>query len=208
MTDVPNEEHAIVLDYLQHGKAASVRSEPLVQLLGTTFFTLLEAVPKRSLSIQEKVYIGREERADISMIKGRIRFPQLTTTAQSELERAIEKVIHAEPDRFLDFFNKSGSLSLKQHTLELLPGMGRKHYQLVIDERNKKPFASLAELEERLKMSPGPVKMLAKRVVEELEAEGQKYFLFARPPAREDDRRHDGGFRGPRRESDRSSRPY
>ena len=38
------EEHAVVLDYLPTGRSSSVRSEPLVQIMGDEKFTLLHLV--------------------------------------------------------------------------------------------------------------------------------------------------------------------
>ncbi|MFN7088512.1 MAG: DUF655 domain-containing protein, partial [Candidatus Paceibacteria bacterium] len=40
------EEYAWIIDYLPQGKAADLRKEPLVQMLGHSFFTLLEATVK------------------------------------------------------------------------------------------------------------------------------------------------------------------
>ena len=58
------EEQAVVLDYLQHGypfdKRPSHQKTPIAQALGTTFFTLLELVPKKEIFLQpyEEVYIS------------------------------------------------------------------------------------------------------------------------------------------------------
>ncbi|MDO8624709.1 MAG: DUF655 domain-containing protein, partial [Candidatus Diapherotrites archaeon] len=69
---MPNEEHAVVLDYLPRGKSSSVKTEQLAQLLGTEFFSLLEVVPKRELKIGSEVYIGPDTREDIELVRRRI----------------------------------------------------------------------------------------------------------------------------------------
>ena len=98
---MPNEDYSIVLDYLPRGKSTGYRSEPLCQILGMEFFTILEAVPKADLKIGETVYVGKDERPKIGIIKRRISFSELTSTAQIELPKAIEKVVFENGARFL-----------------------------------------------------------------------------------------------------------
>ncbi|NOZ76462.1 MAG: DUF655 domain-containing protein, partial [Euryarchaeota archaeon] len=56
------EEHAIVLDYLPHGRAEDDRPiykrNPLVLGIGEDRFTLMEMVPKKGVELQshERVY--------------------------------------------------------------------------------------------------------------------------------------------------------
>ena len=65
------EEYSYVLDFMFTGKSSSTRTEPLAQLIGASWFTLLEATtkPDAALTIGEKVYIGQGERDKISLIK-------------------------------------------------------------------------------------------------------------------------------------------
>ena len=65
------------------------------------------------------------------------------------------------------------------HALELIPGIGKKYMWQIVDEREKRPFESFKDLQERVNI-PNPAKLLAKRVVEELMGES-KYRLFTRP---------------------------
>jgi len=190
---MPNEENAIVLDFLAKGKSTGYKVEPIAQVLGTQFFTMLEVVPKADieLKIMDTVYVGKDQRAMIEFIKRRINFTDLTSTAVAELEKAIEKVVKDDSKRFLDFFNSAGSISLKRHQLELLPGMGKKHMQDILDERRKKPFESFDDLTARVRLLPDPVKTIVKRIEMELREEDLNHYLFARPPLREKDR----GFR-------------
>ncbi|MFH1751507.1 MAG: DUF655 domain-containing protein [archaeon] len=178
-----NEDNALVLDYLAKGKSTGFKSEPLAQLVGTKYFTLLEVKPKETLSLLEKVYIGKDERDKIEFIKKRITFDELTSTASAELDKAIEKIILDDKQRFLDFYNNSRSVSVRRHQLELLPGVGKKHMLDMLKQREIKPFESFEDIEKRVKLMPNPLQAIVKRVVLELEAETDiKYYLFARPP--------------------------
>ncbi len=182
---MPNEENAIVLDYLQHGKSTSYKSETIAQVMGTEFFTLLEVVPKEPLKIMDSVYVGKEERDKIDYIKQRISYNSLSSTAMAELGPAIEKAVTENEARFVQFFNEAGPISIRQHSLELLPGLGKKHMRDILDTREKEPFKSYKDIEKRVKLMPDPVKTIVKRVKEELEEdESNKYFLFTRPPAK------------------------
>jgi len=182
---MPAEDNALVLDYLPKGKANSFKSEPIAQLMGTEFFTLLEVVPKAELKIGETVYVGKEERDKIEFIKRRVPYRELTSTAVSELEKGVEKVVKENEAKYLEFFNEAGSITIKRHQLELLPGFGKKHMQDILSERQQKPFESFEDIAKRVKLVPNPEHSIVKRVLDELQEEDLKHYLFARPPARE-----------------------
>ncbi len=182
---MPNEERALVLDYLPKGKPDSYKSEPIAQLLGEQFFTLLEVVPKGELKVLESVYVGKEERDKIDYIKRRINSDELTSTASAELEKAIEKIVEENTKRFLDFYNTAGPITIRRHQLELLPGFGKKHMQDIIKERRKKPFESFEDLNKRVHLLPDPFKAIVKRIETELREQNLNHYLFARPPVKE-----------------------
>jgi len=182
---MPNEEEAFVLDYLPKGRANSFKPEPVAQVIGKQFFSLLEVVPKKPLKAMETVYVGKEERDKIDFIKKRINYGQLTSTAVAEIDKAIEKIVSDEKKRFLDFFNNAVPITLRRHQLQLLPGMGKKHMQDILRERQKKPFESFEDLAKRVKLLPDPMKTIVKRIRLELEDESLNHYLFARPPVKE-----------------------
>ena len=185
MNHVTNEEYALVIDYMPRGKSISYKEESLAQLIGTEYFTLLEVIPKTELKTFEKVYVGKEEREKIQFIKKRIVFKELTSNAVSELQNSIEKIIDANTERFLDFYNKAGSITIRRHQLELLPGLGKKHLADLLNEREKQPFKSFEDIEKRVTLMPNPKGTLVKRIVKELEGEDIKHYLFVRPPKKE-----------------------
>ncbi|MFH1239718.1 MAG: DUF655 domain-containing protein [Candidatus Diapherotrites archaeon] len=182
---MPNEEYSYVLDYLPKGKPNSYKAEPIAQILGIDFFTLLEVVPKTPLQVMNKIYVGKDERQNIEYIKKRITYKELTSTAVAELEKAVEKIVADDTKRFLDFFNNARSITIRRHQLELLPGLGKKHTKSILDAREKKPFESYADISKRVALVPNPKSILVKRILEEIEEEDMKYYLFARPPAKE-----------------------
>jgi len=179
------EEHALVLDYMPTGKPSASKTEAVAQVIGKDFFTLLEVTPKAGthLNVGEEIYVGKDERPKVELVKGRIMYKDLTSNSLSELEEVIAKIIGEKKEKFLGFFNTSRAISLRRHQLELLPGMGKKHMLAILDERDKKPFASLEEVPIRVKGTPDIVKMLVKRVIGELEGSEDKHYLFVRPPA-------------------------
>ena len=140
------EEHAIVLDFLQHGHAFDTRpahlKSSIAQAIGKNHFILLELVPKKGIFLQpmQEVYIGEGKRDEIHHIFGKIAYDKLTQTAQHELEFVILELVMKTQKRFVDFFNKCGPISTRRHQLELLPGIGKKHMWEVIEKRQEKPF--------------------------------------------------------------------
>ncbi len=180
------EEYAYLLDYLSRGYSSSYKRQPIAQALGKSYFTLLELVVKedRDLNLEQEVYVGPDEREDIKYIKGRLKYTNLTSTAQSELDEVIKKIIQEDEEKFIKFFNKAGAISTRRHSLELLPSIGKKHMKAILNARKQEKFKSLDDVKERVKLMPNPVKATAERVEKELRG-GVRHYLFARPPKQE-----------------------
>lgn len=189
------EEYAIILDYLPLGYVKeglpSFKRKPVAQAIGKEEFTLLELIPKENvdLDIHEKVYIGSGKRDKIARVNRRLKYDDLTATARVELNFVIEEIIKAKEDKFMEFFNQAGPISTRLHQLELLPGIGKKHMWDILNARKEKEFDSFDDIKDRVPMLADPVKILAKRILLELEATPEKrgkrkYVLFTRPPAR------------------------
>lgn len=180
------EENAIVLDYLKHGYAMSATTSfskaAVAQAIGTGHLTILELVPKKDVFLQpmQEVYIGQGKREEIHHTKGRIPYDKLTSTARTELEHAIEKIVSKNEAKFIEFFNKAQPLSLRMHQLELLPGLGKKHMNMVIAAREEKPFESFEDLKNRVKLLPDPKSIVVKRIISEIQG-NEKYRIFTKP---------------------------
>ena len=82
---------------------------------------------------------------------------------------------------FVNFFNKTGAITIRQHSLELLPNIGKKHMISIIEEREKKPFESFEDITKRVKLMPDPHRVIVERILEELGGK-TKYHLFVRAP--------------------------
>jgi putative nucleotide binding protein len=101
----------------------------------------------------------------------------LTNYAKAELEQIVTDMVNNDEKRFVDFFNLSGPITTRLHSLELLPGIGKKHMWDIINERKKKPFETFTELQQRVEMLPDPKRIVIKRILDELEAK-DRYRLF------------------------------
>lgn len=183
------EEYAYVLDHLPRGYAEDARpifkKEPLVQAVGDTYFTLLELVPRKGARFdqQEAIFIGRDRREKIDHVKRRIPYDMLTATARSELPFIIEKLVEKLEPRFVNFFNNARPLTTRMHSLELLPGIGKKLMWEILEERRKAAFTSFQDIAERTQIR-APKEIIVKRILMELGGE-DKYSLFTRKPVTE-----------------------
>jgi len=183
------EEFAIVLDFLPKGHADDKKPmyarEPLIQVIGDTFFTLLELIPKKNanIKIRETIFIGKGPRSFIDHVKGRISYDELTASAKFELPNIIHDIIEKDSKRFLQFFNESRPLTTRMHQLELLPGIGKKLMWNILEERKKEPFSDFKNVSNRVRI-PDPISVIEKRVIIELQG-SDKYRVFTRHPPQE-----------------------
>lgn len=188
---VLKEEYAIVLDFLPNGNPVdthhpSHRIKPLAQAIGDKYFTLMEFHPK------PKVYLTQGERVLVSFSKKELRdkvdyvwggtvvYNDLTSVAKSYLPEAIRKIIMDKEWIFVEFFNIAEPITLKLHSLELLPGIGKKSMWLILDERKKKSFESFEEIQQRTKIVD-PAKLIIDRILIEIQGL-DRYYLFLEPP--------------------------
>jgi len=173
------EEKAIILDFLPYGYPLEQKMMPMAQAVGTSHFTLLQLVPRRGekFEVGEEVYIGEGKRDKVQYILGRCPREKLTETAREQLEEFIVKSIEADEERFVKFFNEAQAINTRLHQFELLPGLGKKHTQAILDAREEKPFESFADIKERVHNMPDPIKVVEKRIIEEL-TEMQRHNLF------------------------------
>lgn len=176
MTD--KDEHIRVLDFLERGRAGE-KDEPVAHGIGTENFSLLEVVMRDDERAKggEELYIGEGERDKVKYIKGRISFDDLTSTGQKELDYVLRALVEEEEDRFVEFFNEATPVTPRRHAFELLPGVGTKLMQNLLDEREKGDFESYEDIKERVSTMPEPSKLIVDRIIKELKGEAkQKLF--------------------------------
>ncbi len=184
-TDI-KEQYAYILDYLPNGYAEDTRPihlrKPLAQALGAEFFILLELSIKEGerLEIESRVFVGKGERDVVKHVERRLKYDELTHTAQLELPIVIEQIVKENEAKYVEFYNVAQPITTRLHMLELLPGIGKKMMWAIIDERKKGKFKGFHDIEERVKGLHHPEKLIAKRIEEEIRDETIKYRLFAK----------------------------
>lgn len=182
------DDWVIVLDFLPSGTSIHGKPEPIAQVLGESYFSLLEIVPRdgTKLSLGDRIYVGEGTREKIKYIKRSISVSDLTIFSRSELEEVIKDLVREEEERFIEFFNKAGPISTRMHSLELLSGIGKKHMWELLEARKEKFFESYEDLKTRVPLLPDPEKMIVKRIMTELKGEDPRHRLFAMHKKREE----------------------
>ncbi len=184
VSEKKRETYARVLDYLPYGHPDDSRpvyqKKPLVQAVGTDAFVLMELSPKRDKIpvVYEQVYIGEGEREAIDHVIKRLRYKELTPTAKLELSFLLEKLVKEDEKRFIRAFNEAKPITTRLHTLDLLPGIGKKLMWAILEERKKGAFSDFKDLMKRVKGLHHPEKIIAKRIEEEIMDEDVKYKIF------------------------------
>ncbi len=177
--DLKKDEWALVLDFLPHGHQGMSRSQPVAQVIGEDYFSLLEVIVKEdsNFKVGERIYVGDGKRDVVKYIRKRLEINELSSAASGELEDTVVEIIENKKEKFLEFFNKSGPISTRLHRLELLPGIGKKHLWAIIEERKEKDFESFEDIKKRVPMMPDIEQVIVKRVMIELE-DKDKYRIF------------------------------
>ena len=178
------ETYVRVLDYLPYGHPDDSRpvyqKKPLVQAIGEATFVLMELSPKKDKvpMVYEQVYIGEGEREVIDHVTRRVRYKELTPTAKIELSFLLEKLVKEDEKRFIRTFNDAKPITTRLHTLDLLPGIGKKLMWAIVEERKKGEFSDFEDITKRVKGLHHPEKIIANRIEDELINEDTKYKIF------------------------------
>ncbi|HKL23306.1 MAG TPA: DUF655 domain-containing protein [Candidatus Nanoarchaeia archaeon] len=173
------EDYATILEYLPNGYPLERKMMPIAQAIGKNNFTLLELVPRRgvSLDIGEEVYIGEGKREKVYYILGRLKREKLTEAAKNQLQEIIKDIVKEQEEKFVKFFNESLAINKRLHQIELLPGLGKKHMQEILKQREEEPFDSFLDMKKRVTNLPDPEKAIEKRIFQEL-TNMERYNLF------------------------------
>ena len=180
------ETHVIILDYLPNGRQTErgFHREPLALAVGETELKLLELVPRPGavLSAGGRVALVPLEGvpAPIDHVRRRLARDELTASARTELDAALEKIVLGDANRYLRFFNEAPAVSRRFHLLELLPGIGKKTMLAIVEERKRGPFKDFTDLEQRVHLK-NPEKLIVGRIEQELSGVDDKYRLFVAP---------------------------
>lgn len=169
------DDYIKVLDFLEHGRSGE-KDEPAAQGIGIENFNLLEVVMREGERPKggEELYIGEGDREKVKYIKQKLEYDDLTGSARSELKYVLDALIQEKEDEFVEFFNDATPVTPRRHAFELLPGIGSKHMQRLLDEREEGDFESFDDIKERVSSLPDPGKLIKNRVMEELKGEAKK----------------------------------
>jgi putative nucleotide binding protein len=175
---------AVVIDFLPRGRPEDDRPQyqksPVAFAVGEEDFRLVEI----ALTDDAGVNIGDRVEIDppgenVKTLRD-VAYDALSSTAESELEYAVNEIIDGDERRFVDFYNDAQPITTRLHVLNLLPGIGKKLRNNVLDERKRKPFESFEEIEERVSGLHKPREVLVERILEEIREDDLKYRIFAR----------------------------
>jgi putative nucleotide binding protein len=175
---------AVVLDYLPHGRADDDRPQyqkpALAYGLGVEEFRLFEVTLEEDVSLTITDRFDADPSDDLVANVREIEYGDLSGAAQSELEHAIRDVVEENEQRFVDFYNDAQPITLRLHQLNLLPGIGKKLRNNILEQRKRKPFESFEDLEDRVSGLHDPDEVLVERILEELREDDLKYRTFVR----------------------------
>jgi len=177
------EEYAFVLDFNSRGKSSTVRGRDgiIVTAIGEDRLTLLEilGVPNSTFEVGEKIFIGKEGRTKISSVLGKMDYKKISSSAQSELETVVEKIVTLNESRFVEYLNNAQPLTPRIHALELIPGIGKTYMKIMLEERDQKKFESYEDLQERVGFKE-PVKHISERIVDEITGQSRMNLFVKR----------------------------
>ena len=177
------EEYAYVLDHESRAKSTTVRGRTgvIVIALGEERLTLLEilGIENSTFDIGERVYIGKEGRTKVQSVLGKMDYGKTSDSAKNEIPNVVESIITKNEKKFVDYINNAQPLTPRTHTLELIPGIGKTYMNVIIKEREKEPFQSYHDIEERAGLKE-PTRHLIQRIVEEISGDARMNLFVKR----------------------------
>ncbi|WP_335998654.1 DUF655 domain-containing protein [Halorientalis halophila] len=182
-TPETDQETGVVLDYLPHGRTEDDRPQyeksPLAYVLTESEFGLLEIQVDSDADVQigDRIPVQRGPESPVERIRT-IEHDDLPSGARSELEYVVEEIVTTDEDRFVDFYNEAQPITLRLHQLNLLPGIGKKLRNNILDQRDRRPFQNFEDLEARVSGLHNPRDVLVERILEELREDDLKYRTF------------------------------
>ena len=126
----------------------------VLTLLGESKFLLGRYRPKHTdkvLQLGQRVYVGvdRSKRVEVGDIMGMARLDKMSSGATKDLPIVIQRFIEENELYFIkSFYNPAGFLSLKQHSYELLHGIGNKKATQMVEQRGSSGFTSFEQINE------------------------------------------------------------
>ncbi|MEF8801221.1 MAG: DUF655 domain-containing protein [Halolamina sp.] len=183
--DGRDEEYAVVLDHLPYGRPDDDRPQhqkpEVAYAVGEGSFDLFELTlaEDADVSIGDRLVVAPEADREIVSRYREIQYEDLSRGAEQELEYVVEEIVDRHAQRFLDYFTEAQPLTLRLHQLNILPGIGEKLRNDILDSRKYDgPFESFEDLEERVSGLHNPKQIVVDRIMEELTEDEIKYRAF------------------------------
>jgi len=182
-----DERRAVVLDLLPNGRPDDDRPQyerpAVAYAVGEDDLRLyeFELAEDADVSIGDRLVVRPAERREAVARFREMSYGDLTNAARSEIEYVVEEIVDRNEERFVDFYTEADPISLRQHQLDLLPGVGDKIRNNVLDTRKRGRFESFEDVEERVSGLHDPQGVLIDRIFTELRDDDLKYRLFVRP---------------------------
>jgi len=152
------------------------------QAIGKDYFTLLEVVsdPNLPMSKGELVMLSKFGGSKIKRVSARLFYDELVEEAKIEVENILKKIIKEDEKRFVEFFNSAGPLSIRVHSFEVLPRIGKKTVEKILFERSKKPFESYDDIKKRIGIQNLEEIIYERLITEITSKEKLNYYIFAK----------------------------
>ncbi|MEB3774295.1 MAG: DUF655 domain-containing protein, partial [Desulfurococcales archaeon] len=168
------------------GADGNIYCTPLKRLEEDAYNVLIDTITSETPRVK---IVEKDEMMKIAKLKNMpekilvvprtpIEYDNLTNLAKTNILEAIKRIIMSNEEFFVEFFNIAGLISIRQHALELLKGVGKRTVKLAIRQRERAPFRSFEDVKKVLKIDP--VEALAEKILEEIKGEA-KYYLFIQP---------------------------
>ena len=186
-----HESHAYILAVIPRKmflRDRRPRGTTVAQAIGESYFTLLELIPRRGVTLhaQERVSLERNSRGKIERVSRRLRYEDLAPESTEELPLVVEIIVTKHENKFVQFFNEAPPITTRLHSLQLLPGIGQTLMWALLEERKKEPFKSFEDIASRTKLQ-NPKKVVTARIIQELQGDVKRW-LFVRPPPQEEEK--------------------
>ena len=106
-------------------------------------------------------------------------YGKTSDSAKNEIPNVVESIITKNEKKFVDYINNAQPLTPRTHTLELIPGIGKTYMNVIIKEREKEPFQSYHDIQERTGLKE-PIQHLTERIVEEISGDARMNLFVKR----------------------------
>lgn len=172
----------IILDYftqtMNKNTSRPYHREKILQVVDESCFRLYKAVLRDDIvyKIGDKIEL-KDSLEWLENIQS-INYMSLTSGSKIELEHTIRAIIEDDVKKFISFYNHSTPISIRLHQLNLLPGVGGKLRDKILQERKKNKFENFDDLIDRVGGLYNPQEIIFKRIMDELKDTNLKYPLF------------------------------